>query len=136
MNPILVSALVFVSIFAGAVVGMALRNALPDEQLGPDSKEVVRLATSLIVTMSGLVLGLLVSSASTSYQGQKNDVAGLASHPALRRAEVRTAAGPVSLAAPPGFRHGDASLRPVPSIGEHSAAIRAEFRGKAQPVPP
>jgi hypothetical protein len=79
MTPLLVSALVFVSIFAGAVVGMALRSALPDEQLGPDSKEVVRLATSLIVTMSGLVLGLLVSSASTSYQGQKNDVASLAS---------------------------------------------------------
>jgi hypothetical protein len=79
MNPLLVSALVFVSIFAGALVGMVLRSALPDEQLGPDSKEVVRLATSLIVTMSGLVLGLLVSSASTSYQGQKNDVAGLAS---------------------------------------------------------
>lgn len=79
MNPLLVSALVFVFIFAGALVGMALRSALPDEQLGPDSKEVVRLATSLIVTMSGLVLGLLVSSASTSYQGQKNDVASLAS---------------------------------------------------------
>lgn len=79
MNSILISLVIFAIIFAGAIAGIGLRRALPDEQLGTDSKEVVRLATGLIVTMSGLVIGMLVSSASSSYEAQKNQIAGLAS---------------------------------------------------------
>jgi hypothetical protein len=79
MNSILLSMVIFAIIFAGSIAGIALRRALPDEQLGTDSKEVVRLATGLIVTMSGLVIGMLVSSASSSYEAQKNQIASLAS---------------------------------------------------------
>jgi crotonobetainyl-CoA:carnitine CoA-transferase CaiB-like acyl-CoA transferase len=66
-------------------------------------------------------------SANTAY-GFVNDVAALAHHPALRRAEVQTPGGPVSIAAPPVIPDdGARALGPVPGIGEHSAAIRAEF---------
>jgi crotonobetainyl-CoA:carnitine CoA-transferase CaiB-like acyl-CoA transferase len=61
--------------------------------------------------------------------GFVNEVADLVHHPALRRAEVATSAGPASIVAPPALVDGTArQLGPVPEIGEHSAAIRAEFR--------
>ncbi len=65
--------------------------------------------------------------ANTAY-GFVNDVAAFSHHPALRRAEVATANGPVSIAAPPVlFSDGPRALGPVPAIGEHATAIRAEF---------
>jgi itaconate CoA-transferase len=62
-----------------------------------------------------------------------NDTADLAAHPQLRRIEVETPSGAVSYPAPPA--RGDGAPRsygPVPALGEHSAAIRAEFMGKQQ----
>ncbi|MGC2501866.1 MAG: hypothetical protein WA400_07075, partial [Silvibacterium sp.] len=67
MSSILVSSTVFVVVFSGALAGMALRRLLPENQLGPDAKDVIRLATGLLVTMTGLVLGMLVSTANSSY---------------------------------------------------------------------
>jgi itaconate CoA-transferase len=65
--------------------------------------------------------------ANTAY-GFVNDVAAFSRHPALRRTMVGTPNGPVSLAAPPVLSgDGPRALGPVPAIGEHSAAIRAEF---------
>jgi itaconate CoA-transferase len=65
--------------------------------------------------------------AGTAY-GFVNDVAAFARHPALRRVMVETPNGPVALAAPPVIASdGARALGPVPAIGEHSAAIRAEF---------
>lgn len=60
--------------------------------------------------------------------GFVNDVAGLSRHPALRRVPVATASGTARIAAPPVLTSdGEPTLGPVPAIGEHSAAIRAEF---------
>jgi hypothetical protein len=78
MGSLAISFVVFVLVFAGAPVGMALRRALPEEHFGTDAKDTVRLAIGLVVTMTGLVLGMLVSSAKTYYDGQKNVVAQLA----------------------------------------------------------
>jgi itaconate CoA-transferase len=65
--------------------------------------------------------------ANTAY-GFVNDVAALSHHPALRRATVQIPGGEVALAAPPVlFSDGVRALGPVPAIGEHSVAIRAEF---------
>ena len=57
-----------------------------------------------------------------------NDTGDLAVHPQLRRLEIGTASGAVSYPAPPA--RSDAAPRrygAVPSLGEHSAKIRAEF---------
>ncbi len=60
--------------------------------------------------------------------GFVNGVAEFAGHPALRRVEVETPHGPVALAAPPVLTSdGGRRLRPVPALGAHSTAIRAEF---------
>jgi hypothetical protein len=79
MKSILVSVTVFVAVFSGALAGMGLRRILPQNELGTDAKEVIRLAVGLLVTMTALVLGMLVSSANASYQDRKNELAEMAS---------------------------------------------------------
>jgi itaconate CoA-transferase len=65
--------------------------------------------------------------AGTAY-GFVNGVEDLATHPALRRVNVETEKGIASIIAPPTTRNGETpELGRVPAIGEHSAAIRAEF---------
>ena len=68
-----------------------------------------------------------LAAANTAY-GFINGVDGLAAHPALRRVTVATERGPVSLAAPAArFSDGARALGPVPALGQHTAAVRAEF---------
>jgi crotonobetainyl-CoA:carnitine CoA-transferase CaiB-like acyl-CoA transferase len=68
-----------------------------------------------------------LEAANTAY-GFVNGVDGLARHPALRRVTVQTEKGPVAIAAPAArFSDGPRALGPVPALGAHSAAIRAEF---------
>jgi|SRR5580704_2522888 hypothetical protein len=75
MNSIVVSSMVFMIVFGGALVGMALRRVLPEDHLSSDAKDVVKLAMGLIATMAALVLGMLVSTAKSSYDTRKNEVA-------------------------------------------------------------
>jgi hypothetical protein len=79
MNSFVVSSMVFVIVFAGALVGMALRRVLPEDHLSSDAKDVVKLAMGLIATMAALVLGMLVSTAKSSYDTRKNEVAEMSS---------------------------------------------------------
>ena len=59
--------------------------------------------------------------------GFVNDVAAFSHHPAPRRQTVATPNGPVVIAPPPVPREAARTPGAVPAIGEHSAAIRAEF---------
>src|SRR5580704_4642834 len=79
MHASIVSFIVFVLVWTGALFGMWLRRAVPLEHLSTDAKDTIRLAIGLIVTMTSLVLGMLVSSAKTYYDSQKNQVAVMAS---------------------------------------------------------
>lgn len=57
-----------------------------------------------------------------------NDVASLSRHPQLRRVTVETPTGPVAMPASPVLWNGHAGTgASVPAIGQHSAAIRAEY---------
>ena len=60
--------------------------------------------------------------------GFVNDMAAFARHPALRRVALETPGGTVEAAAPAAlFSDGPRDLGPVPALGEHTAAVRAEF---------
>jgi crotonobetainyl-CoA:carnitine CoA-transferase CaiB-like acyl-CoA transferase len=60
--------------------------------------------------------------------GAINSVADVLAHPALRRVPVETPVGTIETVAPPAsFTGMDNTFRPVPRLGEHSEAIRAEF---------
>ncbi len=68
-----------------------------------------------------------LDAAGTAY-GFVNGLSDLARHPALRRVNVKTPNGSAAIVAPPALRDGAApALGPVPAIGAHDAAIRAEF---------
>jgi crotonobetainyl-CoA:carnitine CoA-transferase CaiB-like acyl-CoA transferase len=65
--------------------------------------------------------------ANTAY-GFVNDCGGLQTHPALKRAPVETERGPVQVALPAArLSDGPRPFGAVPALGQHTAAIRAEF---------
>jgi hypothetical protein len=64
----------FAVIFGGAIVGIVLRDRLPEHHLSGDTKDVVRLGTGLIGTIAALVLGLLISSANSTFESQSAQV--------------------------------------------------------------
>jgi hypothetical protein len=74
MNSIAVSAIVFACVFGGAMFGMLLRVLLPQEHLSGESKDVVKLGMGLVATMSALLLGMMISAASSSYEAQRKEL--------------------------------------------------------------
>jgi hypothetical protein len=88
-----ISWVVFACVFGGALLGMLLRNVLPEHHLKEDSKDAVKLGMALIATMSALVLGLLIASAKSSYDAQSGEVtqmsANIRSQPIPRQPNPR-----------------------------------------------
>ncbi|HYX20184.1 MAG TPA: hypothetical protein VFA98_05005 [Thermoanaerobaculia bacterium] len=80
MSPIAISLLVFVCVFGGALMGIALRSVLPEHHLSGETKDVVKGSIALVGTMSALVLGLLVASAKGTYDTQKDELTSLSAN--------------------------------------------------------
>lgn len=80
MSPLAISLIVLLCIFGSALVGLLLRSRFPDEHLNAESKEVVKLVIGIVGTMTGMVLGLLVASAKSSFDSQRDGVAQLAAN--------------------------------------------------------
>ena len=74
MSAIALSCIAFACISGGVLLGMFLRNTLPEHHLSSDAKDVVRLGTGLIGTIAALVLGLLIGSAKSSYDTQSAQI--------------------------------------------------------------
>ena len=74
MNSLVTSAIVFACVFGGALLGFLLRSILPEDHLNTASRDLVKLGIGTIATMSALVLGLLVSSAKSSYDAQSREL--------------------------------------------------------------
>jgi hypothetical protein len=83
VNPIEVSAIIFCSIFGGALVGVWLRRALPEGHLGAETKDLIKLGIGLIGTMAALLLGLLVASAKSAYDARSNELTQMAANTVL-----------------------------------------------------
>jgi hypothetical protein len=73
VSPIEVSLIMFACVFAGAMLGMFLRVALPEQHQNTDSKDVLKLLIGLIGTMTALVIGLLIATAASSYATRRTD---------------------------------------------------------------
>jgi itaconate CoA-transferase len=93
--------------------------------------ETDRRVAALSSTMDADLLTQKLSAAEIAF-ARINTVADLARHPHLRMITVQTPSGPVSYPAPAEL-HASTSrhYRPVPSLGEHSAKVRAEFLATA-----
>jgi hypothetical protein len=78
MNTTLTALIVFGCLVGAALLGRLIRRLLPDHHLASDSKDGIKLALGLVSTMSALVLGLLVSSAKSSYDTERGEVIQMA----------------------------------------------------------
>jgi hypothetical protein len=83
MNTALTTAIVSACLLAAVWIGVWLRRFLPEDHLSPHSRDSVKLAMGLVATMSALLLGLLVSSAKTSYDTTRIQVMQVAAKFAL-----------------------------------------------------
>lgn len=68
MPAIVAASIAFALIFGSTLFGMFIRSRVPDHHLAGDSKDVIRLATALIATMSAVVLALLFASTRGSFE--------------------------------------------------------------------
>ncbi|MBN9469265.1 MAG: DUF4239 domain-containing protein [Bosea sp.] len=83
MTPFLVGAVAFIFVFGAAAGGMLLRARLPDHHLSPDSRELIKLATAIIGTLSAIALGLLIASAKRSFDEAGTELRTSAAHVVL-----------------------------------------------------
>jgi hypothetical protein len=74
MSALAASLVICAILIAGALLGTLLRHWLPESHLDVNAKDVVRLGCGLLGTITGLVLGLLVNSAKTSYEIQRDEI--------------------------------------------------------------
>lgn len=79
LSPISTAMIAFVLITVGALAGMGLRRVLPDHHLSGDSKDVIKLATALVGTMTTLVLALLFASTRQSFEHNSASVSRMTS---------------------------------------------------------
>ena len=69
MNSIEIAVVILTFIFGGALLGMSIGRKVP-RHLTPETKAVVTAAMAVIGTMTALVIGLLISTASTSFSAR------------------------------------------------------------------
>jgi len=72
-----ISWIVLMCLLGAVLLGMVLHRVLPEHHLSAESKDVVKLGIALTATMSALVLALLINSAKTSYDTQRNELTQL-----------------------------------------------------------
>lgn len=80
MQPIWISLAACGVMLLGAVLGVLLRRSLPDHHLNDHARDIVRLGAGLVGTIAALVLGLLINSASSSYEAQRAEVRQIAAN--------------------------------------------------------
>jgi hypothetical protein len=69
MNSIEIAVVILTFVFGGALLGMSIGRKVP-RHLTPETKAVVTAAMAVIGTMTALVIGLLISTASTSFSAR------------------------------------------------------------------
>jgi len=69
---------VLVMVFAGAVLGMLIRRKLPESHLSDETQSVVRLTMGVVGTLTAMVLGLLVATASTMFNTRNQEITQVA----------------------------------------------------------
>jgi hypothetical protein len=78
MNSLSIGSTVFALVFGGALLGMQLGRILPQQHLGPDAKDVIKVSTAMVATLAALVLGLLTASASSALDSKETELRSMA----------------------------------------------------------
>lgn len=72
-----VGLIAFISIFGGALLGMFAAQALPDGHLSSETRTTVSVSTAVVGTLSALVIGLMISTASSSFSARSREVTAI-----------------------------------------------------------
>jgi len=83
MITISLAAILFLFLAGVTLLGARLRRLVPAEHLSADSKDAVKLALGLVATMTAILLGLLVSSAKSSFDTARSEVMQMSAKIAL-----------------------------------------------------
>jgi hypothetical protein len=67
----------FVAIFGGALLGIFAARTLPKHHLSNETRNAVSVSAAVVGTLSALVLGLMISTASSSFSARSNDVTAI-----------------------------------------------------------
>jgi hypothetical protein len=78
VSPLTISCIAFACILGGALLGMLLGRLLPAHHLSGESRESVRMGSTMMATLTALVIGLLVASTKGTYDAQNSAVKELA----------------------------------------------------------
>jgi 4-amino-4-deoxy-L-arabinose transferase-like glycosyltransferase len=65
------------TIFGGALLGMFAARTLPGHHLGSETRSAVSVSVAVVGTLSALVLGLLISTASNSFSARSHEVTAI-----------------------------------------------------------
>lgn len=108
--------------------GLATEAAFADNLTRVANRDALKLRMESILTkLPRAEVERRLKTAQVAYGGL-NTVADFAQHPQLRTVPVETLAGTIDLISPPVAIVGDTlALGPVPSVGQHTDAIRQEF---------
>jgi hypothetical protein len=83
VNALVIALVVLVCLLGGALLGQELRKLLPEHHFADESKKALEVGTGTVGSIAGLVLGLLVASATGSYNAQRSNVIDLSARVAL-----------------------------------------------------
>jgi hypothetical protein len=76
-GPLVIGALVFALVLAGAFTGAVVRRRVPQHNLTEETKNLVSVSMAVVATISALVLGLLLSNANSSFNAMQGQVTSL-----------------------------------------------------------
>src|SRR5438094_2896762 len=67
----------FVAIFGGALLGIFAARRLPEHHLSNETRTAVSVSAAIVGTLSALVLGLMISTASSSFATQSGEMTAI-----------------------------------------------------------
>lgn len=78
MNPFAIGLIAFVAIFGGALIGIFVARALPEHHLSNESRNAISVSVAIVGTLSALVIGLMISTANSSFSTRSSEVSRIA----------------------------------------------------------
>jgi hypothetical protein len=80
MNSVPINAIIITLLFGSALIAMFVARFLPAHNLSPESKSVVSVSVAVIGTLSALVVGLLISTANSSFIAKAQEVSDISAN--------------------------------------------------------
>jgi hypothetical protein len=74
MSPIIIGAVTFACAYGAALVGMVISDLLPKHHVSSESRTAVNISIAMVGTLTALVIGLLVSSAHSSFSQKEAEL--------------------------------------------------------------